>query len=451
MGYNRHLMHGRVTQAAPEAIETQDVVVSGIGVPNMALVLSSGATAIDTEAAGMAPMIGFMNPSKQCFAGSSHRDDNAPVRAYSQASIAGVVNQLEPQTDGTLLTRGVYSDRVTDGFELNFTVGNAGAHLYSSILMRDGVQDMDIAEFTLPASGSVSVSMAFEPDVILFLSAGNATTNKDNSGTLGLAAGIPQGAVGAAMLSAGYREQFANNTSNAKSTMRDNDTAIASMEPNSSTVNTFSAGLFSASGFTAAREEGSTEMLVTAVGIKLQPGYEAAIGQINTPTETGRHTLGREELAPEFVLLFGAGVAADNTDEDGIGVSIGVSGGMANQTCVSGGTMPVATPKPAKSRHSDSEIIRVHRDPDQKPQAVAALEGLTADGGMMLNFTEANESVRMIYLMIGRQSARAISKKPVKRKSTSVDILKRAYDGPRERVADYEFGGRNFYQKDNPT
>jgi len=395
--------HGIAFNDAPTgAPATQDYTKASLGTVKGAIFLGSEDTAVNTNFDDVQWHIGATDLSavNGFLVGGNYEDNQVTSDSKTLMHATRLLGFADAGTDGE--DEGCnFDSTITDGVRVNWT-NVQSARLCTSILFKEGVDNVDVQLVTLNGTGSTTISgVGFNPDVVICIS-----TGKDS--------------VSFGPNTLNYGVQFYKQTSNAYagtylSGLNNDTTPDSSMYYTTSAiggnVGTASGALddeytlsnFGADGFNANKVAQTTARVAMFISIGLASGYSASVGTVTAPVLTGVTSLiSGLDHTPQIALFaatgytgidggVGTGIcslcfgALDADAEVNMGGWIEDAGGATQNTNAGGW-------------HRNDSSIYIFNGTTVRSQAT--FDSFQTDG-VDLNFTTATDAIKIAYLTIG--------------------------------------------------
>ena len=399
-----------IRDTCPSSAGAKTYSVSGFGTPQAAIIIYTGCSSgFNPDNRDALISMGFTD-------GSTHTVSNA----YSNSGVGTsqtlrrglytsdiIVLSNEP-TGNSIIGR--FLNWVQDGININFTVVIEPVEDYITIILLNGLTNVDVDYKVLSTGVNDFTTLGFKPDCVLLTSVAAPSTASISEAVFSFGAAHNNSSDIVSQAQIAWHSENGQASSNVSGASR-NDSCVGEM---ARAVQAWKASAqdFDANGFSLNTGTDDPQGdYITYLAIKLDNPDDADVRIIDTPVTTGVQSYS-SGFQPKFIMLGQSFQAAINTPTfQDTGIAVGSadnnqqsSHGLCdrhNQSTTNG-----------QSNVDLSEVAQLYSEPSTK-QHQANLQGFTASG-YDLNFTATNTTARKwMSITIKSDAAPVIGENPL--------------------------------------
>ena len=356
-----------------------------------------------------------------------------------------VIGAGDQSNSANLLYESALTGLTEGGIATDFSnVGTQGD--YVSTLFQEGVAQAELVDATINGTGTTDITTTFQPDAIVCF--GNPSAMGGSSNNASMAVSFYGNSSYASVAAADeHGASPSNSDSYSTSTAMIAELDYVASTP---TLQTFTVGSITDTGFTCTKVAGTADASVTFLCLKLMGGYSLRVGFAPTPTYLSPHqrldTLFPDNEYHASVLFAGATTALE-TVEDDMRFMLGTVAPDGTQSCLSlSAESGVATPNTKSGVYND-RAVHLMNPSDSAATVSASFESHSAfSRGTVLTFSRARDPMQLGCLFIGRDKTGRVGGGHAGTKVMDARTIADKYSQGRPKVAEYEFRHRNFYQ-----
>jgi len=443
---DRHTTHAVEIVKTPTSAGDVNVTSSGFRSPLAAIVFGNRTLVDDVFTTHLGMGIGFTDLTDNLCAAISAKTSANPSECDAGNYNTRVCTRLEVGTS-TKQIGCQYDSLTTDGIVLDYVEAQeAYPDIHHALLLKNGIAQAKVVEKVAPGSGASTVTVGFKPDIIIVLGAGQTAAETGSTDAM-LAMGFYHREDGTYFSCACF-DQEAVNPSNCNS--RSTASAIMANLNSSGTHETVTFGTFTDTTFDMTIGAGSATENLMFLCLKLQSSYRAAVGSFDTPTATGKkNIITGLNHQPDIAMFIGMGNTALDSGQALMSPSFSVAELINQQASIACSHVDAASGGGRAQNIQSTNYCLVGIEKTEVYLYRASLVAFESDGKVVVDFDKAPATaVKVGYLTIGKKNRLAMpSRNVTQRKTTAKQIVNSA--GVPKAVADYEIGGRKFYQPDN--
>jgi hypothetical protein len=390
--------HGIAMQAAPVTNQTQNYTKSSMGTPKGALAFLSQVTTLNSDVLDFTMSMGAtdVDASNGCmaFAGSEDNVNPSDSRCIQQSD-----ELLRLATEGTDAAneQANNNDTVTDGVQLDW-VATSVARQCALLMFNEGIANFDVRYQNLNGTGTTVVNVGFQPDLVLWLSAAGSDEFGTPDAQLSVSA---HHRVSGNYASCGVIHNDADGTPSSAHRFATGEMIGNVNITNGNPFNEFTLGSFTGTGFTATKVSGTAAKEYIQVCIKMDTGYDCAVGNFAAPTSTGiTEVVSGLSFTPQLAMFFGGARTAVGGDANAGSFHIGaVTNG--DEFSIGGFSEDLDTSTSTNTgSHMRNDSCVYSPNNAGTVESKAAFDSF-GDGTIDLNFSTADTAVQIGYLAIG--------------------------------------------------